>query len=114
LKFILQATGSKIKPNISSVIVGIMAVITTYFSTLLIDRLGRKILLLYSVVATGICSFLIGSYFYAKDLNYDVSYIGYIPLLSLCAFVILFAIGLGPIPWMLMGEIFPAQIKGKI
>lgn len=90
-----------------------MAVVSTYVSTLVVDRLGRKILLLYSVIAMGITTFFIGGFFYAKDFNYDVSSIGFIPLLSLCIFIVLFSIGFGPIPWMLMGEIFPAQIKRK-
>ncbi|CAH1713038.1 unnamed protein product [Aphis gossypii] len=109
---IFNATGSSISSNASTVIVGIMAVLSTYVSTLVVDKWGRKILLLYSVVAMGICTFFIGGFFYAKDHNYDVSSIGFIPLLSLCVFIILFSVGFGPIPWMLMGEIFPAQIKG--
>jgi len=83
-------------------------------STLVVDKWGRKILLLNSVVAMGICTFFIGGFFYAKDHHYDVSSVGFIPLLSLCVFIILFSVGFGPIPWMLMGEIFPAQIKGKM
>lgn len=74
-----------------------MAVLSTYVSTLVVDKLGRKILLLYSVIAMGICTFLIGGFFYAKDSNYDVSSIAFIPLLSLCVFIILFSIGFGPI-----------------
>lgn len=91
-----------------------MAVVSTYFSTLLIDRLGRKILLMYSVVAMGISTFFLGGFFYAKNFNYDTSFITFVPLVSLCTFIIMFSVGFGPIPWMLMGEIFPAQIKGKI
>lgn len=89
-------------------------VLSTYLSTLVIDKLGRKILLLYSVVAMGIATFFIGGFFYAKDTNYDVSSIGYVPLVSLCVFIIMFSVGFGPIPWMMMGEIFPPQIKGMI
>lgn len=111
---LLQATGSKIGSNMSTIIIGVVAVMFTYVSTLVVDRLGRKILLLYSVVVMGICTFFIGGFFYAKDYNYNVSSIGFIPLVALCIFIILFAIGFGPIPWMMMGEIFPAQIKGKI
>lgn len=91
-----------------------MAVMSTFLSTFLIDRLGRKILLLYSVIAMGITTFFIGGFFYAISINYDISSITMVPLVSLCAFIILFSVGFGPIPWLLMGEIFPAQIKGKI
>lgn len=102
------------EPNTSTIIVGIMSVIATYVSTLIVDKLGRKILLLSSIVVMGICTFLIGVFFYLKAKEYDTSSIGFIPLASLCVFIILFSIGFGPIPWMLVGEIFPAQIKGKL
>lgn len=91
-----------------------MAVISTYISTLVVDKLGRKILLLFSVVSMGICTFLIGGFFYAKDSNYNVTSIAFIPLVALCIFIIAFSMGFGPIPWMMIGEIFPAQIKGKL
>lgn len=110
----LQETGSKIGPNVSTVIIGVMGVIATYVSTLIIDTLGRKILLLYSVVIMGISTFFIGGFFYLMEYKYDVSSITFIPLVSLCTFIILFSMGFGPVPWMMMGEIFPAQIKGKI
>lgn len=91
-----------------------MAVIATYISTLIVDKLGRKILLLYSIVIMGISTFFIGGFFYLQLKLYDVSYIGFVPLVSLCTFIILFSMGFGPVPWMMMGEIFPPQIKGKI
>lgn len=101
------------EPNVSTIIVGVMSVIATYVSTLVVDRLGRKILLLSSIIVMGICTLLIGAFFFMKENQYDVSSIGFIPLVSMCLFLILFSIGFGPIPWMLIGEIFPAQIKGK-
>lgn len=110
----MQETDSTIKSNTSTIIIGIIAVVSTYISTLVVDYLGRRFLLLVSVIAMGISTLLIGGYFYAKDINYDVSFFSFVPLVSLCFFIILFNIGFGPIPWMLIGEIFPAQIKSKV
>lgn len=110
----MQATGSSIGSGTSTVIVGIIGLVSTYLSTLVIDKLGRKILLLWSITAMGLSTFLIGGFFYGKQLNYDVSYVSFVPLVSVCVFLIFFSIGFGPIPWMLMGEIFPAQIRGMI
>ncbi|XP_060879988.1 facilitated trehalose transporter Tret1-like [Metopolophium dirhodum] len=110
--FIFKEAGSAMEPNTSTIIVGIMSVIATYVSTLIVDRLGRKILLLSSIIVMAICTLLIGAFFYMKANEYDVSSIGFIPLTSMCVFIILFSLGFGPIPWMLIGEIFPAQIKG--
>lgn len=110
---LLQSTGSEIDSAVCSIIVGVMSVVATYVSTLIVDRLGRKILLLSSIIVMGLCTFLIGLYFYLHEIRVDVSSIGFIPLVSLCVFIILFSVGFGPIPWMLIGEILPAQIKGK-
>lgn len=110
--FIFKEAGSAMEPNVSTIIVGVMSVIVTYISTLIVDKLGRKILLLISIIVMGICTLLIGAFFFLKEHEYDVSSIGLIPLVSMCLFIILFSVGFGPIPWMLIGEIFPAQIKG--
>ena len=37
---------------------------------------------------------------------------GWIPLLALMVYVVSFSIGFGPIPWLMMGEIFPSRIRG--
>lgn len=111
---VFQDTGSTIQPNYSTVIVGVVAIVATFGSTLVVDKLGRKILLLYSVVAMGFCTFFIGGYFYGEEYNYDVSDLSFVPLVALCIFVIMFNAGFGPIPWMLVSEIFPPQIKSKL
>lgn len=55
----------------------------------------------------------LGGYFYVKDyVHGDVSNIGWLPLTSLILFVLCFSLGFGPIPWLMMGEILPAKIRG--
>lgn len=34
------------------------------------------------------------------------------PLLSLAVFIVIFSMGYGPIPWLMMGELFPNNVKG--
>lgn len=59
-----------------------------------------------------LCTFTLGLYFYLQENKQDVSDIRWVPLVSLCGFIIIFSLGFGPIPWMLMAEIFPSKIKG--
>lgn len=55
----------------------------------------------------------LAGYFYYKDVVHgDVSTIGWLPLGSLVTFVTSFSLGFGPIPWLMMGEILPAKIRG--
>ena len=37
---------------------------------------------------------------------------GWIPLLALMVYVISFSVGFGPVPWLMMAEIFPSRIRG--
>lgn len=55
----------------------------------------------------------LGGYFYVKEYGGDVSQIGWLPLGSLVVFVLSFSLGFGPIPWLMMGEILPAKIRGS-
>lgn len=55
----------------------------------------------------------LGGYFYVKASGQDVTNIGWLPLASLMGYVLCFSIGYGPIPWLMMGEILPAKIRGS-
>ena len=57
-------------------------------------------------------TFALGLYFYLKSTaKLDISGIAWLPLLSVSTYIIVFSLGFGPIPWMLMAEIFPSKIK---
>lgn len=109
---IFQSAGSKMSPASSTMIVGGVSVVATYISTLIIDRLGRKPLLFISDAVCAVSTAALGLYFYLQETGVDVSNIGWLPVTSLSVFIIMFSLGLGPIPWMFLTEIFPPSIKG--
>ncbi|XP_012255571.1 facilitated trehalose transporter Tret1-like [Athalia rosae] len=104
-------TGS-ISPEISTIIVGALQVPAVFISTLLVDRAGRKILLLISIISMSIGTFAVGIYFYLEHIKADVSQIWWLPLIAVSFYIFMISIGIGPIPWMMVGEIFSPQIKG--
>lgn len=55
----------------------------------------------------------LGLYFHLSVAGNDVSHIGWVPLASLMTYVVSFSLGYGPIPWLMMGEILPAKIRGS-
>lgn len=109
---IFKMSGSSVDENLSSIIIGIVNFISTFIATALIDRLGRKILLYISSVSMIITLICLGTYFYLKDSNVDVSSFGWLPLACLVIYVLGFSIGFGPIPWLMLGEILPSKIRG--
>jgi facilitated trehalose transporter len=75
-------------------------------------RAGRRVLLMLSSSVMALCLAVLGVHFYLLDTGVDLSSYGLIPLASVVLFIIMFALGFGPIPWTMMGELFPAKIKG--
>ncbi|XP_067009774.2 facilitated trehalose transporter Tret1-like [Anabrus simplex] len=108
---IFQESGSDLSPNVSSIIVGVMLVFGTFISTLLVERAGRKILLLMSDIVMAVSLGGLGLYFYLKEQGQDLSSVGWIPVTCLSFFVVFFAIGMCSIPYVLLTEIFSPKIR---
>ncbi|XP_018325630.1 facilitated trehalose transporter Tret1-like [Agrilus planipennis] len=106
---------SVLSPGISAIIVGIAQVVGNCASTLLIERLGRRTLLILSGLFMAIPEVLLGMFFTFQDrdiLSSDtLSMIGFLPILSLCVFVISSEMGYGPVAWIISVEMFPAEAR---
>ncbi|WP_338023585.1 sugar porter family MFS transporter [Bifidobacterium simiiventris] len=91
-----------------SVGIGVVNFVSTIVATMIMDRFGRKQLLIFgSVVMTVALAILAVMNFVG-----DVSALA-VPTMILIAFYILgFAISWGPIAWVLIGEIFPLSVRG--
>lgn len=101
--------GIDINPSTATIITGFVQVISTLSTAAFVDRFGRVFLLKlsFSLMILGLLSF--ATFFYAKswtDFNLD-----WMPLPSLCIFVIGFSSGMGPVPFVLLGEIFSNDAK---
>ncbi|XP_013097581.2 facilitated trehalose transporter Tret1-2 homolog isoform X1 [Stomoxys calcitrans] len=108
---IFKSAGSTLDPSVCSIIVGLVQVIMTFTSSLLIEKAGRKSLLIFSSTIMTICLAILGAYFDMKDEGKDVSAIGWLPLLCVVLYMITFSVGYGPIPWLMMGELFLPDVK---
>jgi sugar porter (SP) family MFS transporter len=83
-------------------IIGLANFLFTILSVLLLDRLGRRLFLL-----TGISLMLVGQILLTFSAYPAAGMAGAL------IFVIGFAIGLGPITWVILSEIYPLKIRGK-
>ncbi|KAK9502080.1 hypothetical protein O3M35_012682 [Rhynocoris fuscipes] len=109
---IFKDAGSTLDPALATIFVGLAQVVSTVVSGILIDKAGRKILLQVSASIMCICLLVLGWYFHIKEKGGDTASISLLPLLSVVLYILVFAIGFGPIPWMMTGEILPSEIKG--
>lgn len=54
----------------------------------------------------------LGVFFYFKENNHDMTSVSWLPLASFVIYIMGFSLGFGPIPWLMMGEILPAKVRG--
>ncbi|RAV30671.1 arabinose-proton symporter [Sinomicrobium soli] len=89
-----------------TIFIGIINTIFTFVALWLIDRAGRKKLLLWGVSGMILCLCAIGFCFYFEITK------GPWLILFVLGFIACFASSLGPIPWVMIAEIFPTRIRG--
>lgn len=107
---IFKVSNTGIEPEVATIIVGALQVVATAFATLTIDRLGRRFLLLFSNILMALCTFSLSVHFFIEESGSTTG--GWLPIASLCIFIIAFSLGFGPVPWLMMGELFSSDVKG--
>lgn len=111
MQSIFEQSAVDIPSEICPIIVGGVLIISVAFIPLIIDRIGRKILLLLSSAGTFLANLGIGIHFFLLRLNVDVSYFAWLPLACLIFFMISYNVGIGPLPWVILGEVFAPNMR---
>lgn len=91
----------------ANVTIGLINFLATLVALWLIDRSGRKPLLLFSSGCMAICQLILGMAF----LLHSPPALLVLGCMLLC--VAAFAVGLGPGVWVLMAELFPTRVRGR-
>jgi sugar porter (SP) family MFS transporter len=90
--------------------IGLVNVLMTIVAMLLIDRVGRRPLLLTGIAGMIVSLGVLGFVFRSGAQNAVTVRVA---VITLMAYVTFFAISLGPIFWLLISEIFPLKIRGQ-
>ena len=110
---IFEDAGSSIDSNLATIIVGLVQMFSTFAAVVLVDRLGRKVLMLLSNAIMAVCLLALGVYFQMKSAG-NAGDLGWLPLVSLMLYIFAFSIGLGPIPWLMMSKSPPVLHDNRI
>jgi sugar porter (SP) family MFS transporter len=92
-----------------SVFIGCTNVFFTIVAILLLDKLGRRFFL---ITGTGILTASLvglGIFFESAGVRHAVPWLA---LACLLTYIMGFAVGLGPVFWLMISEIFPIQMRG--
>ena len=106
----------------ASVISSITNVVVTVVAILLVDKVGRRLLLLIGSIGMFICLGLMAIGFAqasqvadstGKMVPHLTGFWGVSTLIAANGFVVFFGATWGPVMWVLLGEMFPNQIRAK-
>ncbi|HEX8752331.1 MAG TPA: sugar porter family MFS transporter [Solirubrobacterales bacterium] len=95
---------------LAAVGVGVINVGMTLVALWLLDRTGRRSLLMIGVSGMTVSLFALGAAFIGGG---DSTFASVLAILSLMAYVASFAFSLGPIFWLLNAEIYPLSVRSK-
>ncbi|KMZ65839.1 Sugar transporter ERD6-like 16 [Zostera marina] len=98
--------------DIGTILMGTIQVPITMVGVILMDRCGRRSLLMVSATGTFLGTFIAGLAFYLKEQGLFLDRIPSLVLIGILVYMGFFSIGMGAIPWVIMSEIFPLNIKG--
>lgn len=102
---IFKESGSNLSPNISSIIVGGIQIIGSMFPTLLVDRLGRKMMMGLSAFGTSMGLGILGGYTFLKSESFNLESFTWIPLVAFSFVIFIANWGVMTLPFMIVSEI---------
>ena len=106
---------SKSQQDTASVILAIAQVVFTFVGCILMDRAGRRILLAIAGITMAVTCTTFSLYYILTEKNIaakDATSMQVLSVGSLGVYISGFSIGWGPVPWLIMSEIFPEQARG--
>lgn len=110
-EIIVISTKVNITPSIIVMAMCFATVVAGFIATLLVDKFGRKNLLILSSVGVAISFIALGLHFYLLSLNFNSEKLTWLPITALLSFNLFVSCGLATVPSTLIGEMFPANLK---
>jgi len=103
---------------LANVLVGSFNVLGVVIAVPLMDRLGRRVLLLLSIVVMFVACILISWTWeqaqHTSGEDHSQSIWGLLTVTIALIYVVGFELGMGPIPWLIVAEICPTSHRGQI
>lgn len=112
---IFKKAAPQLDPALATIYVCVAQVIATVIGSVLVDRLGRRALLLLSGLFHTISLVVFGIYSHISlsDKEFQNNN-AWLALTSLIVFISAFSIGYGPIPWMMIPELSSSRVRSMV
>lgn len=107
---IFEKSGTSLDPDQASIIFAFIQLLGSVITVPLIDKVGRKVLLISTAFGSALCLSCFGTYYYLKTIGANVASFSFIPIYSLCLDILISSIGIIPVPNIFVPEILDQKV----
>lgn len=107
---IFETLKTPLDSSITSIIFGVVQLIGAVIACFLVDSMGRRPLMMISIVGSAACTMVIGIY-YILERYQDVSDLGWLPVTAIMLFMVTYTIGILALMTVITFELFPKHLK---
>lgn len=107
---IFEQSGTNINPHLSAILLAALLVIGNIFSTMLVESLGRRFLMILSMAGCTIGLLVMSCYMYLVASGFELEGYQWIPVVSLGFDVFISAIGIYPLAFVCIVESLPSKV----
>ncbi|KZC05843.1 Facilitated trehalose transporter Tret1, partial [Dufourea novaeangliae] len=114
---IFNDSGSSMNKYLAAVILGVVRLSSTIVACILCRKCGRRPLTMVSSVGCGLSMIGLGGYLWLKNywtVNNIPLVATWFPIFCIFSYTITCTLGFLVIPWVMIGEVYPAQVRGII
>lgn len=114
IETLLRRTNSPIPEEYSTIMSGAVLSASDFLSAVVIDIAGRRRLLIISAIVMTATQSIIGFFFFyleRVDEAFAAQYLSWLPVLAVMVFLVAFSVGFGAVPWVMMGEVLPPNVR---
>ncbi|KAL1145452.1 hypothetical protein V6Z11_A11G299400 [Gossypium hirsutum] len=109
--FIFESAG--FPSTVGSIGVAVLQIFMAIIGVLFIDKSGRRPLLLMSAGGSCLGCVITGLSFFLQDFHARKDLTATLVIIGVLVFLLSFELGMGGIPWIIVSEIFPLNIRGS-
>lgn len=114
MQIIFEKSTKVLRKDLASILIVGVQLTVNFIAILIVDKVGRKPLLIISCLGCFSMLLFMGVFFTIKDYSgMDMTNMDYLPIVGIIVFTCSFAIGLGNIVNLMTGEMFSSSIKAK-
>ncbi|KAF5273115.1 hypothetical protein FQA39_LY07605 [Lamprigera yunnana] len=112
--FIFQSVDDSFSAETSAIICSVIKIVAVAIGTMLLERSGRRCLLLWSCIGSGVSLTLLGLYFSFQENLHHFPFITCLPIVMMLTYFVVNSMGLLTVPNLMMGELLSVKVKALV